>query len=378
MSQKPIRVLQVGMSDNYGGTEAIIYGIYEHLDHSKIQFDFLNVYGHPIARQDELIAQGAHVYDLLLKRREGYFKYIRGIKEFYKQHAKEFDAVVCNVQCLDQIDMAKYAKKFGVKKTVVHVHNSGNGIKASRLADFAIRMNKAHCHRYVDLFLACSKNAAKWGFRKQDASKTIIVNNGLDISSMSFSGTKREAFRDKYHFSKEDRIYASAGRLDPQKNQFFLIDIFEHIHQKDPQAKFVLLGNGPLRNQIQSRINDSSAKSSMLLINRIDDIGSFYSGIDAFVLPSLFEGLGMVLLEAQCSGLPCYASADTIPEEACVLKSFRFIPLSLGPEKWASQILNDQLAFSNREEAAKFLVEAGRDIRDTSRFYSSLFLGDQQ
>jgi glycosyltransferase involved in cell wall biosynthesis len=377
MEQKPYRILQVGMSDNYGGTEAIIYGIYEHLDHSKIQFDFLNVYGHPIAWQDELIAQGAHIYHLLLKRREGYFKYIRGIKEFYKKHAKEFDAVVCNVQCLDQIDMAKYAKKFGIKKTVVHVHNSGNGIEASRLADLAIRMNKAHCHRYVDLFLACSKNAAKWGFRKQDASKAIIVNNGLDISSMSFSVTKRQVFRETYHFSKEDRIYASAGRLDPQKNQFFLIDIFEHIHQKEPQAKFVLLGNGPLRDQMQSRIDDSSAKGSMLLLNRIDDIGTFYSGIDVFVLPSLFEGLGMVLLEAQCSGLPCYASAGTIPEEACVLKNFRFIPLNLGSEGWASQILNDQLAFSNRAEAAKFLVKAGRDICDTSRFYSSLFLGDQ-
>ena len=98
MPQKPIRVLQVGMSANYGGTEAVVYGIYERLDHSLVQFDFLNVYGRPIAKQAELEAQGAHVYDLLLKRREGYLKYAKGIKAFFRQHASEFSAIVCNVQ----------------------------------------------------------------------------------------------------------------------------------------------------------------------------------------------------------------------------------------------------------------------------------------
>ena len=85
---KPYRILQVGMSDNYGGTEATVYSIYNELDHSQIQFDFLNVYGHAIAKQTELESKGAHIYDLLLKRREGYFKYIQGIKKFYREHEK--------------------------------------------------------------------------------------------------------------------------------------------------------------------------------------------------------------------------------------------------------------------------------------------------
>jgi len=373
MSQKPIRILQVGMSDNYGGTEAIIYGIYEHLDHSKIQFDFLNVYGHPIARQDKLIAQGAHVYDLLLKRREGYAKYIRGIKEFYKQHAKEFDAVVCNVQCLDQIDMAKYAKKFGIKKTVVHVHNSGNGIEASRLADLAIRMNKAHCHRYVDLFLACSKNAAKWGFSSKDAAKAIVVKNGLQISDFQFDPKARDQFRTSLKVPFGAPLYGSAGRLDPQKNQEFLLRIYQQIHLADPSAHFVLLGHGPLEAELKKEIGDLDITSCCHLISRADQMKTFYSGIDEFVFPSRFEGLGMVLLEAQCAGLPCLASQDTIPPEVQISPLLHFVPLSLSAKEWAQQAMT-LVRGADRTNGPLYVQKDDRDIRQTAQMYEGLFL----
>jgi len=371
MSQKPIRVLQVGMSDNYGGTEATIYGIYNHLDHSKIQFDFLNVYGHPIARQSELEASGAHVYDLLLKRREGYQTYVRGIKDFYKKHAGEFDVVQCNIQCLDQIDMARYAKQFGVKKTIVYAHNAGHGIAPSKMAALAIRWNKLFSHHYVDQYAGCSRLAVEFAFSKKDAKQAAVINTGIETSNFVFSEEKRNLFRQRFSYSNHLTVYGSAGRFDPQKNQTFLLKIFSEIHQRNPNARFFLSGRGPMESILRDQVHQMGLDSVCLIVTEFLDYQAFYSGIDAFILPSRFEGLGVVLVEAQCAGLVCFASQNTIPEEAKILDSFQFIPLSFSASKWADCILSANLS---RCHDSSF-NQAKRDIQDATRSYTRMVEG---
>jgi glycosyltransferase involved in cell wall biosynthesis len=372
MPQKPIRVLQVGMSDNYGGTEATIYGIYNHLDHLKIQFDFLNVYGHPIAKQKELEAQGAHVYDLLLKRREGFRKYVNGIKAFYQQHAAEFDAVQCNVQCLDQIDMAKYAKRFGIKKTIVYAHNAGYGIQPSRLARVAIWWNKKRCHKYVDQFVGCSGLANQFVYSGRDAKRAVVINTGIATEQFAYSLTKREAFRKRFGFTNSMVVYGSAGRFDPQKNQLFLLQVFKEVSLRNPKARFFISGRGPLEKTLQARIKDLGMDDCCILTTDFLDYQEFYSGIDAFVLPSLFEGLGVVLIEAQCSGLACFASAKVIPQEARLLPSFCSIPLSESPNEWAARLSQASLFYQNRADALLLVQREKRDLKDSAGAYQHL------
>ena len=367
-----IRVLQVGMSTNYGGTESIVYEIYRNIDRTKIQFDFLNVYNEPLARQDWLESLGARILPLKLKRREGYFKYLHGIKSFYEKYASEFDVVVCNVQCLDQIAMAKYAKKYGVPKTILHLHNSNFGIQPSRLARIAIFWNKRHCHSYVDQFVAVSSMAANWGFAKRDAAKAYILQHGVSIEAMCYDPNKRKEFRSRFGYSDKNRLYGSVGRLDPQKNQLFLIAIFEAIAAKDEFSRFVLLGRGPLETDIKNRVLESPVADRIALIPQIDDIGVFYSGIDVFLLPSLFEGLGLVLVEAQCSGLPCLATQGTIPPEVGLSRDFAFLQLSDGPMKWAEVAIHSAVASGPRADGRKCITESGRDIVETSKDYCKL------
>ncbi|MBQ7249887.1 MAG: glycosyltransferase [Bacilli bacterium] len=373
MHNKISRVLQVGMSTNYGGTESIIYEIYRNIDRTKIQFDFLNVYDEPIAKQEWLESMGARILPLKLKRREGYLKYLRGIKTFYEEHAHEFDVVVCNVQCLDQIAMAKYAKKYGVPKTIIHLHNANYGIQPSKLARAAIAWNKRHCHKYVDQFLACSTLAAKWGFRSKDCKKTTIIKNGVPIEAMRFELNKRSAFRREFGFGTENRVYGSAGRLDPQKNQLFLLNVFREIALRDDGARFVLLGRGPLETKIKETIKEIGLGSKCVLISKIDDIGRFYSGIDCFLFPSKFEGLGMVLIEAQCSGLPCLATKGTIPPEVKLRDDFRFLSLDLGPTEWAEEAMKS-FEDNQRNIAYKCVIDAGRDVAETAIDYCELVL----
>ncbi len=370
MSKKAIRILQVGMSTSYGGTEAVVYEIYRHIDKASIQFDFLNVYDGPLARQDWLESLGARVFPLKLKRREGYFRYLHGIKSFYKQHAKEFDAVVCNVQCLDQIAMAKFAKKFGIRKTIVYLHNANYGIRPSQLAKFAICWNKRHCHKYIDSFLACSSLAANWGYSKKDAKLAHIVRQGVDTERMRFSKEKRTLFRNRFGYSENTIIYGSVGRMDPQKNHNFLIDVYIEISKRQPEARFILVGDGPLRNETIQRIKESPISEATLVIPKLDEIELFYSGIDCFILPSRFEGLGMVLIEAQCSGLPCIASESVIPSEVKISDGFKFISLSDGPALWADSVID--LKQSKRDNAYHCVLNSDRGILDTAKEYSKL------
>ena len=377
MLQKPIRVLQVGMSDNYGGTEAVVYGIYENLDHSQIQFDFLNVYGHPIAKQAELEAQGAHVYDLLLKRRGGYFKYTRGIKTFFRQHASAFSAIVCNVQFMDQIDMAKWAKRFRISTRIIFCHNSGSGLPPSRLSRLAAGLNRVQAHRYATQFLAVSQLAAQATLSPKDAKRCSIFKTGISADHFCFSFEKRSKFRKEFGYASEDILFGSAGRFDPQKNQFFLLEIFAEIHHLEPRAKFVLAGKGDLEQSLRKRALEIGLEGSLKFITNLNDLDAFYCGIDCFLLPSLFEGLPMVLLEAQCSGLPCLASSEKIPSETKILDSFVFLSLKDTPQVWAKQAIQFALITSKREEGASALRDSGRDIQAVAKAYSSLFLNSQ-
>ena len=373
MPTNVLRVLQVGMSSDYGGTEAVVYEIYRNIDKSRFQFDFLNVYDKPIARQALLESMDARILPLKLKRREGYRKYLRGIKAFYKEHAHEFDVVVCNVQCLDQIAMAKYAKKNGIPKTIIHLHNANYGVQPSRLARIAIFWNKRFCHRYVDQFVACSSLAAKWGYSKRDYINCSILKQGIDVERMRYDTEKRQSFRMRFGYSAGDRLYGSVGRMDPQKNQLFLIDVYSEIRRIDKQAKFVLVGSGPMEDEVRQKIDSSPIADRICVIPRADEIETFYSGIDCFLLPSKFEGLGMVLIEAQCSGLPCLATKDTIPPEAKLRDDFRFLPLDLGPVEWAKEAMKTS-SDSQRDIAYHCIIDDGRDIVETAKEYSKILL----
>src|SRR5574344_1705167 len=372
---KVYRILQVGMSDNYGGTEATVYSLYEKIDRSQLQFDFLNVYGHPIAKQDNLLSLHDALPILPLKRREGYHRYLSGIRNFYQAHAKEFNAVVCNVQCLDQIDMARFAKKYGIKNVLIYSHNAGYGILPSRLAKIAIWWNKKTCHHYVDHCVACSQMAADFVFSKKDAKKAQVINTGIETSHFLFDSKKRQEFRSQFGYSPEDHVYGSAGRFDPQKNQLFLIDVFSEIAQQDPHARFLLSGRGPLETRIREKIKEKNLEAVCLVITDFLDYQAFYSGLDIFILPSVFEGLGVVLIEAQCAGLPCLASAGTVPTEAKILPNFVYVHLQDGPKVWAEHAIASLKDKSfDRLLGLASVRQAGRDIADTSKIYERLFL----
>ena len=370
VESKPKRILQVGMSSNYGGTESIIYSIYERLNKSRVQFDFLNVYEGPLAKQSWLESMGAHIYDLKLKRRDGFAKYIKSIKDFYNRNACEWAVVVCNVQSLEQLDMAKYAKKMGIR-TIVHCHNSGFGIRPSFATRLLSLWNKCFCGRYVDSYLACSYMAARWALGKRKAEKAYILKNGISPSAFSFHPEERRVFRQRFGFRENEVIYANAGRMDLQKNQSFFVRVCAQLAIRNKDARFVLLGRGAEEATLKEEVLRLGLEARFLFIEQIESMSEFYSGVDCFIFPSLFEGLGMVLIEAQCSGLPCFASSKTIPPEVGFSPFYHPLSLQAGVESWALTILKTPLN-QNRDGADAYLGESGRTIEQCAAEYQRI------
>ena len=313
-NNKPIRILQVGMSTNYGGTEAFLMNVYRNIDRNKYQFDFLNVYDEPLACQDEIESLGGHIHNLHLRRRQdGLKKYRQGIKEFYKNN--HFDIVQLNAQSLDNIDMLKYAKKYGISKRILYGHNSGFGVKPSKATQVIHRLNKLVVGRHATSFVAVGPTASKWLYPFWLRKKVTILSNSVDTARFIYNGSNGKEIRKLYNLDNK-KVYGNLCRLDPQKNHIFLLDIFNEIHKKEKDSINMMQGkleNIKLEKELKDKVTRLGLDNFVIFAGNQKETEKYYSAFDIFLYPTKFEGFGIVLAEAQASGLPILSS-DAIPE----------------------------------------------------------------
>lgn len=330
----PLRILQIGMSTNYGGTEAFLMNLYRNIDRAKYQFDFLNVYDEPLACQDEIISLGGNIYNLHLRRRQdGLKKYKEGIKKFYREH--HFDIVSQNVQDLINIDMIKYAKKNGIK-TIIHAHNSGNGMRQRFLTKISLFRNKITYGKYADICLACSKAASAFVFGNEN--KGEFVMNGIDVNKFKYSLNNRDDYRKKNAIDQSVTIYSHVARVDYQKNQFFLLDVFKEICSINSNSLLLVCGGGAGLDELIHYARKLGIDSKVKFLGKVVDTDTIYSASDYFLLPSRFEGFSVTLVEAQTSGLKCIIS-NKVPTDEKIDELITSISLREDASTWAKIIV---------------------------------------
>lgn len=239
-------------------------------------------------------------------------------------------------------------------KIIVHAHTT----KFSDKFISSIR-NKILCLRLstmVDGCLACSKEAGELYFGK---SFFKVLDNAIDLDYYKYDNFSRKKIRDIYNISNDTVVYGNVGRLVPQKNQIFLLDIFKNIVDEQPNSLLMIIGEGPLYENIKCKIFQLKLEKKVLLLGKKDNLNEIYNAMDFFVLPSVFEGLGIVLVEAQANGIPCFASS-CIPSNVSILKNFQFVSLDFSSKEWAKIILNSN---AKRIDDSKILfTNAGFDI----------------
>jgi glycosyltransferase involved in cell wall biosynthesis len=353
-----IKVLIWGATDTVGGVEAVLWNYVSHIPTDQIQFDFINTY-EDISIGDKVRERGSCVFGLP-NRKKHLFAYRKALKKFMCDHAKEYSVVWLNDCMFGNIDILKQAQKYGIQRRIAHAHNSLNmGGGLSRLVRHKI--NSWLLRFYVTDYWACSEIAGNWSYPKNivKSGRVKVIPNAVDVDRFVLQEEIRQKIR--ISLKAEDKfIFGHVGRFHFQKNHLFLIDVFREIHKLMDNALLLLIGEGEDEPIVRQRVAEYGLEQSVIFLGTRTDTNELYQAMDAFVLPSIFEGLPVVMVEAQASGLPCFV-ADTITKESDISGNVRFYSLSMKPKQWAENILGELEHFS-RKDIRNTISEKGYNI----------------
>lgn len=275
------------------------------------------------------------------------------LKKFYIQN--RYDIVHSNVINLGAY-VLKEAKKSGIKHRIMHSHVTQNGETfMQRLIRLPFQKNALH---YTNEYFACSEAAGKFMFKNK---KFRIINNGIDIEKFKYNEAYNEEIRNIYKIDASCKVIGHIGRFTEQKNHKYLIDIFNEVHKIDSNIKLLLVGDGNLENQIKNKVTNLKLNDYVIFAGLQTNIFKYYSAMDVFVLPSLYEGLPVVGIEAQSSGLSCLLS-DKITTETKISENTFFKSIELSPIDWAKSIIELIYQTHDRLNINKSLLNSEYDI----------------
>jgi glycosyltransferase involved in cell wall biosynthesis len=373
MKEKPIRILQCGMTNNYGGVEAFIMNVYRNIDREKFQFDFLTLHNGNIACEDEIKKLGGRIFKVEYSKKSNLIKHYTELRKFFKKYGKEFAVIHMN-ECFPNYSLPlKYAKKYGIEIRIFHSHNSDDMYKSKSNINQFIKNVKFFIERKLivkraNYLFACSKDAGKYMFRNN---KFQIIKNGIDVQKFRFNKLLRNSIRKELNV-ENNIVIGFVGRLQYQKNPLFALKIFKNLLKQNNNYKFVIIGVGDLDKEIVKYINDNDLNSNVVLLGFKDNINDYYQGMDLFLLPSRFEGFGIVFVEAQASGLPC-VTTNNVPNLTKVTNNIVYID-SNNISIWCNKISEMIKVNKNRENNYKEVIEKGFDISNTVKRLSNIYL----
>lgn len=294
----------------------------------------------------------------------GQIKYVKELKKFFKEHP-EYKTIHTHIDQVSGI-IAETAKKCNIPYVISHSHSTKNtnGL-VSRLYK---RYLQTKINKNTDVKLACGYEAAKWLYKK-DSEKAIVINNGINVEAFSYDMNFRNQFRKELNIEPDTVVIGHVGRFTKVKNHDKLIDIF-YEYQKERKSILLLVGDGSLKNKIQEKVADLKLENKVKFLGKRKDTNKLYSAFDFVVFPSLFEGISLVLIEAQCNGLKMLIS-DTIDPRTNITGNVYFENLKSSNKTWADRI--ESIGFERKEEKNK-IIEAGYDIKDISKKLEKIYL----
>lgn len=354
-----LRVLQVGMTRNLGGIETYLIEQFRHLDKSKIDYDFVNITGeYSICYEDEILASGSKIFKVVSRHKNPLLHYWQWFN-ILLQNKGVYDVIVLNTNSLEYVFPLVLGKIFGIPVRVIHSHNSGFENKQGLARRLLVGMNKKLLAWSANLRFACSQFAGQWMFKDNPYH---VIYNAIDIHKYDADLAVRDEMRQALNLDTALTLL-HVGRFSYQKNHSFLLDIFKEVHSIQPDSVLLLVGDtteeSEFLTEVKRKIKSYGLEHVVRLLGRRDDVNKIMQAADVLVMPSFFEGLTVVGIEAQASDLPLLLS-DTVTKELGLLPSTQFISLEAGPTAWAKAIVNSKR--HNRQSRYEELKAAGYDI----------------
>lgn len=334
----------------YDGITSVITNYYKYQDHSRIHMDLVTINAVSTSFRAELEKHGSRNYVLPYRNRNT-LKYMFQLIKIIKAGKYEIIHVHgCSATMAVEMLAARIA---GIKVRISHSHNT----KCDHI--WVDRLLRPIFNLCCNVGFACGKEAGEWMFPRKEFS---IISNGVDLEKFQYDGSMRAQMREKYDLNGTF-VIGHVGRFSIQKNHEKLIDIFSEVVKEFQNAKLVLIGDGEERDKIEQRVKRENL--NVLFVGLSDEIEEWLQAIDMIIFPSLFEGLPLVLVEAQAAGLPCILS-DTISSDTKITDLVDFVELNSEPSAWLDAVKAKYNFFdreARRESVKQQIQDAHFDIR---------------
>lgn len=358
-----IRILHILNNLGSGGTETFVMNCYRKINRQHIQFDFLIRSPNNNYLIKEIESLGGRVFIMPNFPRKCISNYIE-TSRFLQSH-KEYKILHVHANSLIYTLPLILGKQHHIPHRIIHSHsiNCSGGF----LGNIIHYLNRALISRWATDFLACSTDAAKWMFNNDDY---IHINNGIDLQLYQYSTCARKIIRDKLNIHN-DFVIGHVGRFLPVKNHAFIIDVFSEVLKYIPNSKLLLIGEGELPQNVKDKIESLRLAKSICFAGVVSNVHEYLSAMDAFIFPSLYEGLGIALIEAQANGLPCFV-ANTIPAESILNDNVFALNLCDKPSSWAQKIVkhaHDRIAHATLSDKLLYM-----DVRHTVQKLTDFYI----
>lgn len=360
-----MRILHMIGRLEMGGSQNMVMSLYRAIDRGRIQFDFIVDCDEENVFEKEIEQLGGRIFQLPKFNGINYKQVRRAWSIFFKEHP-EYKVLHSHIRSYASLYLP-IAKEYGLK-TIIHSHNTSNGdgimAIAKKVLQYPLRFQ-------ADYFFGCSEIAGQWLFGKKivKSDRYYMLKNAVDMERFSYQQQMRERVRRNLKIKEDALVIGHIGRMHPQKNHHFLIDCFHEIADIRKDARLILLGNGELWGEITNHIQRLGLEEKVLMVGIQKNSEDYLSAMDCFVLPSLHEGLPVVVVEAQANGLHCMVS-DRVTKEVQLSELVQYLPISQGTALWTDAVLNCK--YSHIDVSAQ-IKEGGFCVKTSSQWLCDFY-----
>ena len=351
-----------------GGAQTMVMALYRSIDRRKVQFDFVIDCDVKSIFTDEIHQLGGQIFRLPKFNGKNYGEVRSAWHAFFRSHP-EYKILHSHIRSYASVFLP-IAKAHGVR-TIIHSHNTSNG---SGMMSIAKKILQYPLRFQADYFFGCSEIAGKWLFGEKivKSNRYFMLKNAVDLERFSFQQEVRMKIRQELAVDDDTLLIGHVGRMNPQKNHKFLIDCFRSIADQRGKVKLILLGDGELRQEVAEQVMHLGLQDQVLLLGVRGNVEEYFSAMDCMMLPSLHEGLPVVVVEAQANGLTSFVS-DTVTKEVRLSQLVTYLPISNGVKPWVSAVLSCQ---QKRADVSERIKNSGFCVKSSAQwlcdFYESL------
>ncbi|MFD1707995.1 glycosyltransferase family 1 protein [Siminovitchia sediminis] len=368
----PVRILHVVSAMDRGGAETLIMNIYRNIDREKVQFDFISHSAGTDEFEKEIEMLGGKIYYILSLGHSGPLLYVKNVMKV--MNINQYAAVHIHTDFQGGFP-ALAAKLSGIEHRICHSH-SNHWMKNSAAAVAVLPVLRLMIKSFSTQICSCSHDAAVFLFGKRavDKEKVQIIKNGIDLEPYLTSYGKKLSLHEEFKLDKSVKIIGHIGRFSKYKNQIYILSILKKLREKDQAFAAVFVGDGPLKVIVEQEAEKLGLQDYVRFLGVREDVPRLMRGFDIFVFPSLFEGFGIVMLEAQCSGVPCVASSQVPIETDMGLGLAEYIDLDDGVEAWSEAVQKKiQNERPSKIDIEKRLTKKGFHVKASIQKWMNLY-----